>query len=357
MIDKDSNIVRIKCGEIFVLSTDFFLLSCEFCELNFNSLEKLHVHLNQHFPKSPTNIQNDDSDCEFIPLDIKYSLTDNLQDNDHPISTPNEGSSLHTFIANETHKSEQSEQNLQKQRSLEPKQQDEVPSIGLHSKKLQKTIQNSVTFAVNKDRSDDSDETKGTELSCSIRKKFVNRSAPANRIIAGFQCTFCYKMFKSRHNRNDHENSHTGKRPHKCAICDKTFTTYSNLCTHVNMHEDYRPYECSVCGKQFINNAKLSVHKREKHLPDSDPRRYFPCELCDCKLKSYGQLDRHRRIHKGHHRIFTCDYCRKQFTAKGILVQHMRIHSGIKPYKCGYCHTKFRQASNMNQHKRRCMNE
>lgn len=377
-----SQIARIKCGEIYILSTDFFSLSCEFCQLHFNTLGKLNVHLNEHFSKSPTNIKSMDSiscdsDCELIPLDDeKYSLTDNLKDNDFSNSTvADEGSSAHTFIDNETYKNEQCQENLRKpKRKLKRKRASKVGNIlrttkpeemqsnGFDNKGLGNTVQKPAPFEMKlkaeiQTDSDGLADTKSTEWRSISKTLFDCTVEPAKRIKTGFECTFCTKTLKSRKQRNDHENKHTGKRPYQCLICGTTFTTYSNLCVHVNSHAYYRQFECSICGKKFINNATLNFHTREKHLPDTDPRRYFPCELCDCKLKSYGQLHRHRQTHKENHDIFTCDYCRKQFTTKGSLVQHLRIHSGVKPYKCNYCHMQFRQASNKFQHERRCIYE
>lgn len=303
----------------------------------------------------------------FIPPnvcdDMKCSLTDNLQDNDDSNSTvADEGSHSQTFLDNAWQTNEQREEYLLKPNLRFKRKRSgaiEIESI-LDSKKQDKTngLHNNQLTVKEEYLTDSggSEETNVTESS-SIHKQFVDRYGPTKGIEIGFECNFCSKIFPSRVQRNDHENSHSGKRPYQCLKCDQTFTTYSNLCTHVNLHAAYRLFKCSICGKEFVSNATLNYHTREKHLPDTDPRRYFPCELCHYKLKSYGQLDRHRQTHKENHEIFTCDYCRKQFTTKGILVQHMRIHSGIKPYKCNYCHALFRQASNKMQHERRCMYE
>lgn len=396
---EQTDIVRIKCGEIYILSTDYFSLSCEFCKHDFNTLEKLHVHLNEHFkqspniknenskscdsePEIPDNIQENDvssfhsadensSESPAVSVDIKYSLADNLQNNDVSNSTVAD----ETFIED---KSEQSEESLRrsqprwkhKLKPLSEIQNGNIANPGMqegsnskttHNMQLRKTVRKFISFEVNlkvENRTDSStdysDETKDTESS-SIRKELVDSTDPAQRIKSDFECSFCSKVFKSRVNRSDHENSHTGKRPYQCRICTKSFTTQPNLYTHVNLHADYRSFQCSECDKKFVNQAKLNFHIRENHLPDTDPRRYFQCKQCGYKLKSYGLLHRHRQTHKDNHSIFTCDYCRKQFSTKGILVQHMRIHSGIKPYKCAYCHTTFRQLSNKIQHGTRCI--
>lgn len=54
-------------------------------------------------------------------------------------------------------------------------------------------------------------------------------------------------------------------------------------------------YKCSICEKGFMSLSKLDIHTREQHLPDTDPRRYFPCQLCDLNCKTYRQLIRHRK--------------------------------------------------------------
>lgn len=147
----------------------------------------------------------------------------------------------------------------------------------------------------------------------------------------GFECRFCSKIFKVSAKRNDHENTHTGKRPYKCQICSRTFASFSNLNGHSKLHTDDRRHKCKVCKIGFIRKFKLDIHTREFHLPDTDPRRWFPCSDCDNNFKTYSHLISHRRnAHRQNTISLTCDYCEEEFQDKVPLAKHMRIHLGRK---------------------------
>lgn len=336
----NTEMFRIKCGEIYILCTDYFALSCEFCDGIFDTLEVFHLHLNEHFSKPSTNIDNADyvscdSDCAYIPpaVDMKYNSTDNL------LQVDAHSTAVLNFNPVESNKNDPNDERTN--------QNENGPFSNL------KFEEPTTALACTTNTESYSDDRNNIESNAD-HKKLVNQRLCARNGKAAFECGFCCKLFKGRMSRDDHECSHTGRRPHLCRLCGKSFTTYPNLFSHMKLHGNYRPFVCTVCGKRFANNAKLTFHTRENHLPDTDPLRYFPCELCDYKLRSYAQLDRHRKTHKECPRsTFTCDYCQSQFASKGILAQHMRIHAGVKPYKCNYCQETFRQASNKIQHQKR----
>lgn len=167
------------------------------------------------------------------------------------------------------------------------------------------------------------------------------------------QCKFCSKKLQSQGKLDTHENSHTGKRPYKCRVCDKAFAAYNTLSAHVKLHADEKAYQCVHCEKKFVSKFFLDNHTREKHLPHTDPRRYFPCKLCDFKSISYNQYKTHNRKHQTITDIFTCDHCEKQFTNKKNILRHMETHSPIIP-KCNYCQKAFVYTGSKKQHERLC---
>lgn len=191
-----------------------------------------------------------------------------------------------------------------------------------------------------------------------VPKVLSVRRVRRNRIrYKNHNCSFCSKMFVDKRNRSDHENTHTGKRPHQCEICSKTFAAYAALKRHINTHTGDRRHQCSVCKQQFSQKTLLDIHTREQHLPDSDPRRYFPCNQCDTKLKTYGQMIHHKRKHRVNLPIFVCDYCQKQFTSKPSLIKHMAIHSGQMLFKCDLCFQTFERRNDKNKHVKICTNK
>lgn len=97
---------------------------------------------------------------------------------------------------------------------------------------------------------------------------------------------------------------------------------------------------------------KLNNHIREKHLPDSDPRRFFTCKQCDGKFRTSHQLDDHMALHKPKTATFTCDYCERVYNTRKYIVQHMEImHSKAKnTHPCSVCSKVFRDALTRDDH-------
>lgn len=83
-----------------------------------------------------------------------------------------------------------------------------------------------------------------------------------------------------------------------------------------------------ICEKKYVGNFLLDNHMRERHLPNSDPRRYFPCRLCNVKLKSYNQFKRRSKKSP------------KKKTLLDNIIRHMGAHSPIRP-TCNYCQKEF----------------
>ena len=48
-----------------------------------------------------------------------------------------------------------------------------------------------------------------------------------------WKCQFCGKAFRGSSNLRDHENTHTGARPHMCKNCGKCFARSGSYTNHV----------------------------------------------------------------------------------------------------------------------------
>lgn len=252
--------IGFKCGQIFILSTDNFLLVCEYCEDSFSTLESLRSHLEQHCPRLPATIENADSDCEIIPTD--------LQDDFHEKAA------------------------------------------------LQSTNEDLIPAAVNYSEIIKSEQSEGYQ-----RKRPLHRTFKANDMNSGarrqyrfkslFECRFCRKRFRGNTQLSNHENAHTGARPHKCHICHTTYSATTNLLKHYkNTHANEPKHVCQVCERSFYAKIDLKHHISEKHL-SVPPLR----------------LQRHRRTHTKRSATFCCNYCRKQFKLKRHILQHMLVHT------------------------------
>lgn len=103
------------------------------------------------------------------------------------------------------------------------------------------------------------------------------------------------------------------------------------MLSHVKKVHSLDPLQaCSVCQEKFYLQSQLDIHIRENHLADTDPRRYFPCELCDVKCDTNRRLSHHKStLHKKDSAKFTCDYCKLEFNTLSLIAAHMPIHSGI----------------------------
>lgn len=321
------SIDRIKCGKIFMLSNRNFALICEFCcQEDFYTLEDFGGHIMEyHIAESDAEEYciSSDTDCEYIPLDInedtKKNLAENLQNADgcNSLSIAPHDSLLierdwvppnsdnDDFSDDESIRSELS---IRKQRRIKQRTdskrieniadatlQDGTQSTRISSKQLRtrKAINynDDIRAEFSNDLSD-LDETHQVSSTTKERSKISTK----NR----FECNLCHKFLRSKQRCLDHKNIHTGKRPYQCKHCSKTYPAKNALDTHVRAvhRKDFR-HACSICGKRFIFPKLLDNHIRANHLPETDPNRYFPCNQCNGKCKSYSQLIYHKRkIHK-----------------------------------------------------------
>lgn len=302
---------RIKCGQIFFLShLKSIALVCEFCgQDDYCTLEEFRDHIKYHFPESDDEVYIiSDSDCESVPQDnpdvteaqlasTHQNVDCSLQKTDASENLLIEREWVPSSSENELNDDNETNQHRRKhtKRALtmpsthfngnhnipETNVENGLPLSSKRSKQLRtKTfiICNEVAAGLN-----------GLQEQNSITSEIH-----CNRTKKSFECKFCHKLLTSSTSRHDHENRHTGNRPHKCQICSKAFASTSAVFSHVKlMHRrDYR-HACSLCDKRFFYPNRLDNHIRESHLPDNDPRRYFQCKQCDKKFKRILLLRSH----------------------------------------------------------------
>lgn len=222
----ERSVVRIKCGQIYLLSDDNFSLICEFCDRDFYTLADLRAHLRaEHLPESQTNINIEESfscgDCASIPSEA-YDVEGKLFDETAALTASKK--------LYETFRNEQNEVNQHKPiRDLQSNNENEIENV----KFLQLPISTNEV-----DRTDAtgicSSELDNIELHGSIPEKPDNYIA--NPISSKFECSFCKVI-----HHDDHEYTHRGKRPYVCPICFKNYGFCSNLSNHLwNVHKERR---------------------------------------------------------------------------------------------------------------------
>ncbi|XP_065217279.1 zinc finger protein 354B-like isoform X1 [Planococcus citri] len=214
-----------------------------------------------------------------------------------------------------------------------------------------------------------------------------------------FVCPKCNKPFSRRVNLIEHQSTHSYEQPYKCGICDTRFKTDRSKRMHEhNMHTESARFECAVCGKMFLYKklliAHLRVHssgrcskrrenggdgwisrsmKKKKGLPsvatmietsDSIPKKArgvllgdsppYCCNICDRTFTYQSVWKRHEREHIWN--VFECRKCGKQYPFKSYLIRHQKTPCENKPYKCGFCDTRFKCNTYQLKHERRVHN-
>ncbi|KFB52429.1 hypothetical protein ZHAS_00020674 [Anopheles sinensis] len=165
------------------------------------------------------------------------------------------------------------------------------------------------------------------------------------RMDSNWQCTICYKRFKTRANLQNHQRSVYLEKPFTCGQCGEAFTYLSRLEAHEQGHALERRFVCETCGNAFKTKVGLTAHgviHREKT---------FQCTECDYSSSKSFHLTSHMRRHSDN-KPFQCQQCPMQFRTKSNLVSHMQSHGRVKSFPCRYCDRQYKYVSDRTKHER-----
>ncbi|XP_064646707.1 zinc finger protein 726-like isoform X1 [Lineus longissimus] len=177
-----------------------------------------------------------------------------------------------------------------------------------------------------------------------IQKSFLEAHESVHRGLKPFKCEHCEKSFTSKSNVTQHKRIHTGEKRFKCGHCEMRFTRRSILTQHERIHTGEKPFRCDHCEMSFPQKSGLNQHELV-HTGEKP----FRCKHCDMRFSRKEHCAKHERIHTGEK--FQCVHCEMAFTQKGNLNQHIhRIHSGVRPFKCKYCHKGFASQADLKRH-------
>lgn len=261
-----STITRQKCGQIYIMSDDNFSLICEFCEQDFFTLEDFRVHLKGHIPRSTVSIKiedaSDSEDCEPITPEKIANLKDNFIDilQDYvgsQSSATNRSERSDSSQSGKTYERERNEHPLKRFQALQSNSGNESESTTettvnhlihstRHHKRLRKDIVKSshpVSIVLSEEIQTDDNGTdySSDQNTVELHQYSISETLEYEQLRSrkgNFNCRFCRKIFRSNRGRNDHENTHTGERPHHCSICNQSFARYANFWSHSKTHTD-----------------------------------------------------------------------------------------------------------------------
>ena len=113
------------------------------------------------------------------------------------------------------------------------------------------------------------------------------------------------------------------------------------------MHNTNKGWICDCCGSRYGSKNLLKRHMMT-HLPPS-----FSCSECDRKFVQAGNLNRHKKLHRG---ILNeiCKFCNKGFATKSSLRIHI-IQNHFVKFTCEVdgCSSTFSYKTNYKIHLKR----
>jgi len=201
------------------------------------------------------------------------------------------------------------------------------------------------------------------------------------------KCSICWKRFLSQEALQQHEPLHPQSESPSCVLCSKACETENELIMHVQGEHDQRKFICNfeACRKMRVALRypfQMKTHLMTEHgMTDSEEgvKTLFHCSLCDLRCRSKRSLETHQAIHGEkpsvpcpvcgklfliksqmlkHLRNFhtvrqlnpKCRFCAKSFTTPDDLVGHETQHSGLRPFDCVLCESKFVTTVDLHHH-------
>ena len=139
--------------------------------------------------------------------------------------------------------------------------------------------------------------------------------------------------------KNEFEKNEEGK--NICPICGKAYGG-RNVYRHITaVHDNGRRSICPECGK-LVCNVQRHIDQTHRKL------RLFPCDKCDTKCASAGQLKKHTQMrHEGVRE--TCTICGN--IVANINSHTRNVHTNRYKFKCNICDKGFPDKRGVERHR------
>jgi len=148
-----------------------------------------------------------------------------------------------------------------------------------------------------------------------------------------------------------------------CSFCDKRFQFQDNVQKHILLvHPGFKERpdnKENVEGAPESNRVdkskdakKDSPHQQNQQNQPAEIGDQFKCKICGDYCRSKRALLAHMQAHYGGG--YRCDFpgCESVFKENAKLTRHKLVHTGVKAWKCSYCHLAFSLKHNLKMHEK-----
>ncbi|CAB3376686.1 Hypothetical predicted protein [Cloeon dipterum] len=161
------------------------------------------------------------------------------------------------------------------------------------------------------------------------------------------KCALCGQQFSKSRAFAQHLAEHSGRK-FCCPVCKRNLASEEGLVRHQEVHSDTRNHCCHHCGRLFQTLTCLSQHVRYQHRPAENPA--FTCQFCNKNFVQRTHFEIHVRTHTGI-KPYCCETCGSRFPSSALLQRHVYgVHEKKKRYKCPQCPKEFLYKHNYTAH-------